>query len=220
MTDPKPSKLHTSNADELLIERARAIEGYANIERSLARIFGNLLGTTPQRAAIVFFRITSSHARNIILESLIEERFGSTYRNYWDGIPKTPTKGLFSILKRLDQRRNEIVHWHTVVEMNMTPTGQFDRHHLSPPNFWAWTPEVQEIGPDELREFTAQADFVTRSLNMFDMFASGLLDKNSPEAARTWREIFQQPCTYPPPDTHPLSPNYAAPKNPPQSSEA
>jgi hypothetical protein len=33
-----------------------------------------------------------------------------------------------------------------------------------------------------------------------------------------WLDIFQQPIVYPPPDTHPLSPNYKAPETPPQSS--
>jgi hypothetical protein len=40
----------------LMILRASAIEAYGGLEQSLSRLFAELLGTTPDKASIVFLR--------------------------------------------------------------------------------------------------------------------------------------------------------------------
>jgi hypothetical protein len=97
----------------LQLARANAINAYASVEQSLCRVFGHLLRTDLDRAAIVFYSITNTHARNRIIDGLLEKRHGTTYEAYWNGIPNTQNRrGMFTTIRQLDQSRNEIVHWH------------------------------------------------------------------------------------------------------------
>jgi len=76
------------NALPFLVERANAIERYAQVEQALSLLFSDLLGTTFDLGGIVFFRVTNASARNAIIESLLEKRHGTTYEAYWHGIPQ------------------------------------------------------------------------------------------------------------------------------------
>lgn len=207
------------NTLDFLVWRARCIEGYAQVEQSLNSAFADLIGTTPKLAGIVFFRLTNTHSRNAILSELLTERHGTTFDIYWHGIPNTPNRrGLMTIIRQLDSRRNEIVHWHTINEVSVKGGKAVGNLRLGKPNFWTWTPESPEISVAEMQEFHAKADFVWRSLNMFLMITGEMAQKMDAEKLKTWREICQQPCIYPPPDNHPLAPKHEAPQNPPAPS--
>ena len=69
--------------DDLRISRALAIEAYAEVESSLVTLMACLLGITNDLAAIVFFRITNTAARNKILDELLEHRLKDQYETYW-----------------------------------------------------------------------------------------------------------------------------------------
>lgn len=215
------AKLHVPNAYELLLERSQALEAYAAVEQSLALLFASLLRTHPRRGAIVFFRITSSHARNVMIDALLKEEYGNEYDAYWHGVPGTPDrKGLFSLLRGLDAKRNEIVHWHLSTRIYDEPDGEVAAElRIIPPNIWTLSAESPSISVDDLKEFRAKAKFVQGAVGMFGSFAHGDMSI-APETEQTWRDICRQPCTYPPPDTHPLSPKREAPESPPQPSGA
>jgi hypothetical protein len=116
-----------AGAIELLIWRARAINGYAELEQSLCSLFATLTGSPIDVAATIFYRITNSHSRNGILESLLERKFKTEFDAYWYGIPNTPHKrGLFTLIKQLDQPRNQGVHWHTVANITANEDGTND----------------------------------------------------------------------------------------------
>ena len=83
-------KDHPENWLDFLVWRARAIEAYAKVEQSLNMLFAHLLGTTPEISGIVFFRLTSTHGRNWIIEALLEKRHGDKYAAYWHGIRARP----------------------------------------------------------------------------------------------------------------------------------
>lgn len=150
----------------------------------------------------------------------MRHRYGTTYDAFLNGVPGTPNKrGLMTMLNQLDQQRNEIVHWHVL--RNVSDTA--DELILAPPAFWLEQREERKTTAD-FAEFCAKASFAGRILNMFNVYNSERSIMPSEEfRARwqaTWRDIFQQPCVYPPPDSHPLSPNYKEPETPPQPSEA
>ena len=210
-----------SNATELHVWRARAIQAYADVEFNLSMLFAGLLQTPIDYAGIVFFRLTNTHSRNAIFESLLKKRHGTKFEAYWHGTPNTPhRKGLFSLIRQLDQRRNEIVHWHTVNHIHLGDGGEQTSYlDLAPPNAWAFKTDQPRMGVTELQEFCAKADFVARSIGSFFALTSGTIPADS-DSAKTWLDIFQQPCTYPPPDTHRLSPNYKEPESPPPPSRA
>jgi hypothetical protein len=98
------------------------------------------------------------------------------------------------------------------------PTEPFDIALMKPAAIpLAFDTSQRAITISELEDFIAKADFVNRSLNMFFLQLRGGFGPQHPMHA-TWREIFAQPASYPPPDTNPLSRNWKAPESPPQSS--
>jgi hypothetical protein len=208
-----------SNAIELHVWRGKAIQAYATIEFNLSMLFSGLLQTPDDYGGIVFFRLTNTNSRNSIFETLLKKRYGDRYLHFWHGIPNTPNKrGLFTLIRKLDQRRNEIVHWHTVNHIHLGDDGEQTSYlDMAPPNAWAFKTEQPNLGVGELQEFCVMADFVARSIGSFFAFVSGAIPADAP-AAKTWNDTFQQPCIYPPPKDHPLSPNPEEPENPPQSS--
>ncbi len=200
----------------LQISRANAINAYASVEKSLCRIFGHLLTTELNLAAIVFYSITNTHSRNRIIDELLEKRYGTTYEAYWNGIPDTHNKhGMFKIIRQLDQRRNEIVHWHIGFHPDDIP-----RLGLTKPSIYPLIePNSPSISVQDLNQFVEKADFVSRSLTIFYVLISSPIVSEE-EALQPLQEIFQQPASYPPSDTNPLSRNYKAPEIPlPPSSE-
>jgi hypothetical protein len=199
-------------SDLLHVLRGRAINEYANVEQSLCRLFGTLLGTDLQLGAIVFYRITNTHSRNQILDDLLAEKHGLTYESYWSGVTGAPNRkntGMWPLIRQLDQSRNEIVHWHVGFRVG---------HYVGPdyqgpaglvkPDAWPLIrdPAKRVISMPELVQFIEKADFVHRSLNIFFMIISKEMPDN--DDTRSLREIFRQPAAYPPEDTNPLSRNY------------
>jgi hypothetical protein len=198
--------------DELRIARALAIEAYAAVESSLVVLLARLLGTANDLAAIVFFRITNTSARNGIIEQLLERAHGTKYDTYWHGQPGAGGQrrviGLFALIQQLDTRRNEIVHWHPAASVSSSGEQWED---LRLPYYWARAPHLKPITTPDLDAFTAKASFVQQSIFYFSQFTT-----KSPEvfmsayggkdALETWTRIFQQPVPYPPSSDHPLAP--------------
>lgn len=191
---------------DLKIARADAIQSYASFEQSLCRLFAKLLNTSDDLAGIIFYRIIASRQRNAILEELLDRNFKTQFDTFWYGTPGSgSTKrqpGLFALIQQIDTERNFIVHWTARVEIGFGRVTEA----LIPPNYWN-REDKREITVEMLVSFSAKADFIARAINIFTLYnlhegAKGLMTEIS------WPEIFQQPCSYPPADSHPLSPNY------------
>jgi hypothetical protein len=170
------------------------------------------IGNEFNLASIVFYSITNTHSRNRIIDELLEKRHGRTYEAYWNGTPNAPHKrGMFTIIHQLDQSRNEIVHWHIGFTHGKAPG-----IGLTKPTMWPLVePNYPSISVQDLIQFVDKADFVHRSLNIFFVLISSTPDASEAEALQVLQEIFQQPASYPPLDTNPLSRNYKAPETPP-----
>ena len=87
-------------------------------------------------------------------------------------------------------------------------TDFFDDGHIRPNliagNYWDRTANSRSLGIEELNAFVYECDFVSRSLNMFDVLLIGAMEK-SVGSTEPWHDICRKPMTYPPPDSHPLS---------------
>lgn len=205
----------------LHLHRAYAINVYAEVEQSLCNLFSHLLGTTFEWGLIVFYRLTNTHSRNAILEELLRKRYGDKYDAYWNGTPNThPRKGMAGLIRQLDQKRNEIVHWRLSVLFQPGDNSPSLVALKKPDRF---TPIMYDqnqptIKAEDLTAFITKGSFVCRSLNMLLVHANGGLGPTDPLHA-VWQQIFQQPASYPPADTNPLSPNWKAPETPPQPSD-
>jgi hypothetical protein len=202
----------------LQMARAAAIERYASVEQSLCMLFSTLLETKLDKAGVVFFRLTNTHSRNIIIDQLLNKQFGDKFRTYWHG--QNNKSGLITLIRQLDSRRNEIVHWHVANEIHADGATVTSTLKLVPPNFWSTTPETPSILVGHLLEFSKKADFVQRSISMFCVMATSIVPDISADERAPWLRIFEQPCSYPPPDTHPLAQNPATPENQIPPSEA
>jgi hypothetical protein len=110
--------------DEFWAIRGKAINGYADLEQSLCQLFAFLGGIERDIVGIIFFKITS-YQRNSILDRLFKKKFGDQYSLF--------RNSLTAQLKPIDIARNEIVHWHTEVQIRSATEFEVV---LRPPNFW------------------------------------------------------------------------------------
>lgn len=210
------------------IARSLAIEAYANLEYALSKLFAQLMDVPEAKASIAFFRIQNNRARNSVVSDLLGIEHGTQYDAYWHGEKvesgQRRTRGLLGLIRSLDDRRNDIVHWHTVRGYDLTPTGMRARpERLEPIISWHNTPReerAQKLTTTNLKEFTAKCEFVARSIHNFRKFTTTEAIPIDLAERDTWLRIFQQPVSYPPSDSHPLSPNYKAPGTLPPSSRA
>jgi hypothetical protein len=195
-----PARADAENA--LRIARARALEAYATIEESLCVICADVLRAPPEYTGVLFFKIAAARARNRAVEDLIRKRFGATYNLYWNSLIKNLTP--------IDQERNEIVHWQSAEEVGYDGGVAWYEYKLTPPNIWDLRPTTPFKATENIEAFIAKCGFYSRSINIFKVIIIEDMARDAGER-RTWLDIFQQAITYPPPDTHPLSPNYRGP---------
>jgi hypothetical protein len=149
----------------------------------------------------------------------LEKSHGEQYNIYWYGAPHQKN-GLLRLLRQLDDRRNHIVHWHGRTDIAFSGDSYAASESLVPPNFWGGSPA--SISTSDLNEFIQKAEFVRRSINMFHWITTRTtqpVGEGFDTARATWLQIFQQPVSFPPENTHPLSPSYKAPESPPQPSQ-
>ncbi|MEA2871849.1 MAG: hypothetical protein QOH67_1825 [Hyphomicrobiales bacterium] len=191
--------------DEFRIARSIALEAYSDLESSLAYLLGRLLGTTNDRAMIIFSRLTNASARNEILEHLLESVHGAKYDTYWHGQPGSGGQpkilGLFALIRQCDSRRNEVVHWH--VASTSTSDGEHWKDLRS-----ARSPDLKPLTTPDLHQFTVKAKFAHLSVFHFTQFTTKTPEVfvRSYGALETWTRIFAQPVPYPPSSDHPLAP--------------
>jgi hypothetical protein len=181
-------------ADPVIMLRSAAVNNYAVLEQSLCRLFSFLLGAQEDRATIVFYRIVNTKSRNTIISKLMQRQFRDEIHLFWNSSLK--------LLRSLDERRNQIIHWHVVTNIQSTDDGNNSAHlTLNPPESLGSTEPLtqQPLGEDQLVEFIRRADFMARLLNMFCFHhVSGPLEE-------PWPEIFRQAVVYPAPPDHPLN---------------
>src|ERR1022692_1470684 len=83
--------------------RGKAIQGYAQLERSLCSLLVAVGDVSWKVAVTIFYKITNTSARNAILEKLLHQKCGQKYNQFWNPY--------VAELRQIDLRRNAIVHW-------------------------------------------------------------------------------------------------------------
>jgi hypothetical protein len=178
------------------IARAEAIDAYSGLEISLSRLFAGLLGTKPDLAGIVLFRIGNAPARNKMIDLLIKRKYGAKFNLYWNSV--------FKLIGQLDQKRNEIVHWSMGVVPHFGRSGKLASAtvRLVPPNIWDSRRGKQSLTERHLTDFALQCDFAEAAVWSFVMFV--VISHGNQKLPAAWRDIFQRPLTFPLPDNHPI----------------
>lgn len=198
-----PNRLSTyinkASEDEFWATRGKAIHAYAELEQQLCRLFAHLSGTTHDVARIIFFKITSTKARNSILEKLFKKKFGDRYNLF--------RNTLIAQLSPIDNKRNEIVHWSFVNHIKLDKFGEtISSAELRPPTFMNSDKNSPFNDTEALIAFTHKCNFYSRLCAMFALISWGNIDQMPEEMRNTWLDIFSQSIIYPPPEDHPLSP--------------
>lgn len=146
-------------------------------------------------AGIVFFKITNSDARNKIIDKLLRKKHGVEFNAFWNPF--------LAKLRPIDLKRNEIVHWTTVIHAALDEDGRMlIGVSLVPPNVWGEIPSSSRISASDLLPFIEQCGIFARLINVFAITLGNEI--TDPERQATWRAIFQQPLVYPLPADHPL----------------
>lgn len=190
-------------------DRGKAIEAYAQLEQSLCSLFAFCCGITRELAAIIFFKITNSQARNSIIERVVRQKYEDKYNLFLNSYLKQ--------LREIDIKRNEIVHWIAAAYValnvdNCVIVGV----GLVPPSYWAHKADTPRILPSDLAAFSDKCGVFARLCTMFHGFLSeppGLV------LDAAWQDIFQQPLVYPLPEGHPLNRRGPEPNIQPQPSQ-
>jgi hypothetical protein len=186
--------LRSAQSDPMWAVRGRAIQEYATLEQSLFSLFQLLTDMEPRACGTVFFKIASTQARNAILDKLIRIKFKDKCALFWNPFLKD--------LRPIDTKRNEIVHWNTIIESRLDENGsQVNSAKLRPPNFWVYTSSTEYIKTGDMLDFIVKCDIYARLCNMFSFALNENVDEKS---RRPWLEIYQRPLTYPLPADHPL----------------
>jgi hypothetical protein len=194
---PLEDALKLAEQHPIWASRGKAIQSYAILEQALSSALAELGGMTRETAVTIFYKITNTGSRSGILEKLLHKKHGTRFNLFWNAY--------FKELRKIDLRRNAIVHWLSVMYAAMdTDNMMIIGVELIPPSNAGGEPE-DRITSDDLMAFAAQCDAFARLCNMF---VGATSDRDMPEAIKQpWLEIFQQPLIYPLPTGHPVEVN-------------
>jgi hypothetical protein len=168
----------------------------AAVEIALARLVASLLGTKPDLAGIILFRISNARARNKAIELLIKKKYGAKFNSYWNSV--------FKFITQLDQTRNEIVHWHMRITPNFGRTGKLTSAttELVPLNIWEHRRGKGRYSERDLINFSLKCEFAEAAVWSFVTYVA--IRRGHRKMRATWRDICQRALVYPPPDNHPI----------------
>lgn len=173
--------------------RGQALDAYSGLEQILMEVFCSLIEANLGFGGIVFFRLTNTGLRNKIFEELIERKYGTVYDDYWFG-----KGGLLSLIRQIDQRRNEVVHWKPVFEAT---AGEFV---LRSPNLWNKKSPDTYLTIDNVCEFIAKCHCVRHYVGNFTWRTTRYKDGDTSSHARLWLDKFNHQPEFPPESEHPL----------------
>lgn len=191
--------LELTPATRPILARSNAIDAYANLENWLCLLLARLLGVEAKVAGIIFYRIANTRSRLAVLEAILKEMHGHDYSVFWNSLVRE--------MKKIDETRNQIVHWHihTITIGDYIPTEPRKiATMLVPPNIHAMGDNTPMIGETEMNAFIERAEFVGALISYFQAYLGGGIPE---PILGSWRKIFHEPMTYPPPASHPLSQN-------------
>ena len=197
--------IEAADQDEIWAIRGKAIQSYANLEQALCRIFSHLSGTPLDIAAIIYFRIASTDARDKIVDRLFRKKLKQRFNLF--------RNSLIDQLRPIHAERNEIVHWNIIIEQSATCFEVV----LKPPTFWDFETFTPKKTAPDLVAFANKCGFYASLCGVFHALAFSEIIGMPEDERRPWLDIFEQPITYPPPPTHPLFPKTPAPPSPHRS---
>lgn len=206
---------------QFMLARSHCIEYYAAYEERLAQLCSHFMGVPIDVSGIFFFRMNNARSRHAAIEKLLRKKYGDQYNLFWNSLLK-------GHMGPMDDIRNKIVHWKLGVNYGMAgrpPHGLVDTqwYSLFAPNWSDRTADSEVLFLHDLYEFILKTNFICQLLYFFHQHLLGEERPMTPDTSPlvlhpAWPQIFAEPITYPPPDTHPLFPNDEARQSQPPAS--
>jgi hypothetical protein len=184
--------------DEFWAIRGKAIQSYASLEQSLARLFSALAGTTQKIGGTIFFRISSADTRRTLIDKLFQQRFHGQYNLFRNSLIKQ--------LKPIDNERNEIVHWNVVNNIGLDEAGKTtNRLALMPPASFP-SPDSASKDAKQMIVFSKKCEFYAALSGFFPIVAmEGFTETPIADVdKKPWLDAYSKPIEYPPPVGHVL----------------
>jgi hypothetical protein len=184
--------------DEFWAIRGKAIQSYASLEQSLARLFSALAGTNQKIGGTIFFRISSADTRRNLIDKLFQQRFHQQYNLFRNSLIKQ--------LKPIDNERNEIVHWNVVNNVGTDLSGKTtSRLTLMPPATFP-SPTAASKDANQMMVFSKKCEFYAALSGFFPIIAmEGFTETPISDAdKKPWLDAYSRPIEYPPPSGHVL----------------
>ena len=196
MAETNENEARQRALDEFAISRAKAINTYADLERSLATLFEALLGADLRKSFAVFAIILTARGRLDIINTLLKLEHGDRYKTFFDS--------LYLKLVGISGLRNRIIHW---ILLQSTTGGQPFKPRTDV--FLNEHPDIYAGGKfykHEVDDFTRRANFYRLLIFYFglNIKSPAFVAEGNPDK-RPWQDIFTEKVSYPPPADHPLS---------------
>jgi hypothetical protein len=99
----------TKDRDEFLKAIGNAVQSYAEVEASQARLLQCILGVDSFQAALIFFTVQNVRSRNELFGALLEHKYNDVHKKFW--------KSCSAFLRELSLFRNAVVHWHPLTRV-------------------------------------------------------------------------------------------------------
>jgi len=105
----------TKDRDDFLKAIGNAVQSYAEVEVSQARLLRCILGVDSMQAAIIFFTIQNVRSRNELFSALLEHKHNNVHKKFW--------KSCCSFLDKPAVFRDAVVHWHPLTKVYVNRSG-------------------------------------------------------------------------------------------------
>lgn len=178
---PLEEVMKMTEHDPIWTARGKAIQAYAMLEQAMCRTLSSLSGMTFEAAATIFYKITSAGSRNAIIEKLMHKKFDSKFNLFW--------RPLLKEMRRIDGKRNEIVHWLSVANAALDQDSiLIVGVCLVPPTFNEnKTGAHPRLTVKNLNHFSSECDVFSRLCSTFNFATRADAD---PIESGPWLEIF------------------------------
>jgi hypothetical protein len=159
----------------LLSTIGEAAEAFTTVEAAQSNLLAIILRITDDAASVIYFTIQNVRARHEMFEALLNERFGSIHKKYWDSYGK--------YMITLSVFRNAIIHWHPVTILSLSGPSEAGIRRATPSGRGKYltTPQIKPFIQDCIRLRLET-----------DQFAVFLRDGGEP----TLHDRFLRPLTY------------------------
>jgi hypothetical protein len=184
--------LARAQEDAIWAMRGRAIQAHSQLEMSLCLLMATVANMEHDVAGIFFFKILAYRTRCDIIELLLRRKHKRVYSLFWKSFSKE--------VEKIDQTRNNIVHWHGNVMLDHTG---FLGVRLIPQHIWSMDHNTPSLDAAKLGDFIETCNTMARICTAFSC-GFGLSADMSADERTTLLSKFQQSLEYPIPINHPL----------------